>query len=593
MARHSPYKPNIMSTTFQDFPEKSTATSDRVKDQMPQSGDILGHCRIIELIAAGGMANVYKVWHEQLEVIRAIKILKPGYDEESKARLETEAKISANLRHPNIVEIYGMGYWNEIPFIEMEYVDGPSLKSLLEESGRLPLEFSIALTHAVCTALQFAHNQDLTLYGKVYDGLIHRDIKPANILISSRGIVKLADFGIARPSDVSLHTVGSKVMGTFAYLSPEQLNGERLDHRSDIYSLGTVLYEMITGTKTYPQKMLAELVHRKTKGQYIPVGSMGKNIPKPLCNTVDKSLMLDRNKRHQDAFEFDKELLASFKKQTSKSPEEIIRLFIKHPLPLPKYTKHLQGNAAKPLIIAAIIFIIATFAGVYLLDKYGDTFFNRQQTAAPLETSALDSLPVIPEPEQPKTTPKKQKAKPVLSNQEKSVSASTPASTDDFEKGIAEYKSKNYSSAIDILSKLDPEKLDTKKQNLRIIRILESYIKSGNSEKALSFSESENVNDALFSYLKAELYFKSRQYEKAEAEFKTASELTSQFDNSVQKKASFYIAKVRDALYLFKPNIDNKQLCVRAWTLYVEKYCATLDGSDECVTAHEQLAKLK
>jgi serine/threonine-protein kinase len=214
-----------MSTTHEDnFELETTVFEPTVKEQMPQAGDHLGYYRIIELIAAGGMANVYKAWHEQLEVVRAIKILKPGFDDESKSRLETEAKISANLRHSNIVEIYGMGYWNTIPYLEMEYIDGPSLKELLEKNGRLPIDFSIALIHSLCAALQFAYNQDLTLYGKVYDGLIHRDLKPANVIISSKGIVKLADFGIARPSEVSLHTVNGKVMGTFAYLSPEQLN---------------------------------------------------------------------------------------------------------------------------------------------------------------------------------------------------------------------------------------------------------------------------------------------------------------------------------------------------------------------------------
>jgi eukaryotic-like serine/threonine-protein kinase len=213
---------------------KTTGGNAPMRELLPQAGDQLGHCRIMELIAAGGMANVYKVWHEQLEVIRALKILKPGFSEESRGRLETEAKISANLRHANIVEIYGMGYWNDIPYIEMEFVDGPSLKELLEKNTRFPVPFTLSVVHCVCTALKFAYNQDMTLYGRVYDRLIHRDIKPANILLSSKGVVKLADFGIARPSEASIHTVGSKVMGTFAYLSPEQLNGEKLDQRSDV-----------------------------------------------------------------------------------------------------------------------------------------------------------------------------------------------------------------------------------------------------------------------------------------------------------------------------------------------------------------------
>ncbi len=109
-----------MTTTSSTSPTPKTTPAGSgasVREQLLQAGDVLGHCRVMELIAAGGMANVYKVWHEQLEVIRAIKILKPGFSEEARGRLETEAKISANLRHTNIVEIYGMGYWNDIPYI--------------------------------------------------------------------------------------------------------------------------------------------------------------------------------------------------------------------------------------------------------------------------------------------------------------------------------------------------------------------------------------------------------------------------------------------------------------------------------------------
>jgi serine/threonine protein kinase len=488
-----------MSTTRKEPQEgkENSSFGPVIKEQMPQSGDNLGHCRIIESIAAGGMANVYKVWHEQLEVVRAIKILKPGFDEESKSRLETEAKISANLRHSNIVEIYGMGYWNSIPYIEMEYVDGPSLKELLEKNGRLPIPFSLALTHSLCIALQFAHNQDLTLYGKIYDGLIHRDIKPANILISSKGTIKLADFGIARPSDVSLHTVGGKVMGTFAYLSPEQLNGEKLDQRCDIYALGTVLYEMLTGTKTYPQKMLAELIHRKTKGQYIPIGSLYKDIPKQICATVEKSLALDINKRYQDATEFDKELTYALKKVSNRNLEEIIREYISHPFATPKTARSLKSGARFPLILIIVLFLAASLTGVYLLDRFGERLLKIPQIATTEKTSQsggakIDTLDtrnssIVVHPK--KVEPQKETAENQIG------------------KAVTFFKSGDYSSAIAQFENIANEHLNVQEKETRAIYLLHSYIKNGDFERALSYSDSVNCTDGYFYFLRGKLLY--------------------------------------------------------------------------------------
>ncbi|HAJ80559.1 MAG TPA: hypothetical protein DCO75_12410, partial [Fibrobacteres bacterium] len=214
-------------------PEKvSSLESDIASIDMPEVGQRIGPNRILELVAEGGMANVYKVWHEGLEVVRAIKILKPGFNEETKQRLHTEAKISAHLHHPNIVEIYSVNFWKDaVPYIEMEYIDGFSLKDLLKYQKKAHFTFAVSIAYFVCNALNYAHNQVFTLYGKTYQGVVHRDIKPANILISRSGIVKLADFGIAKPSEISIHTVGQKVMGTFSYLCPEQLNGDPLDYR--------------------------------------------------------------------------------------------------------------------------------------------------------------------------------------------------------------------------------------------------------------------------------------------------------------------------------------------------------------------------
>lgn len=558
------------------------------REQLLQAGDIVGHCRVIELLAAGGMANVYKVWHEQLEVIRAVKILKPGYSEESKGRLETEAKISANLRHTNIVEIYGMGYWNTIPYIEMEYIDGPSMKELLEKNIRLPVQFSLSVIHCVCTALQFAYNQDMTLYGKVYDRLIHRDIKPANILITSDGVVKLADFGIARPSEVSIHTKGSKVMGTFAYLSPEQLNGEKLDQRSDVYSLATVLYEMLTGSKTFPQKLLAELVQRKSRGQFIPVGSMGVRLSRQLCCAIEKSLALDRTKRYCDAGEFDIEISSALRKMTKKSPKDIIGTYLKNP--------YSPGLRRKPILnIKPLLKLTGTAAAIVLL------LFGIVKVLPVIHTLYSTIHPVLfqtaslPPPEKPQET--------VPSPEETMVKKEVPVHTtapvqkktpvNPLAAGLNKFNAQDYQGVITDFEAIIPAELTAKQKKLRVIRLLQCYIQTGRLNDAQSLCKNEPVSDGLFHLLQSEVALKQNRLEDALEAARSARSATSLYDTSLKKKASFQIASILHSRYLLKPNRKNLENSLKGWQEYISSYCSGSAVSKECSEAAEKAAMLQ
>ncbi|MBN1308593.1 MAG: serine/threonine protein kinase [Chitinispirillaceae bacterium] len=306
---------------------------------LPGPGEKIGPNKIQALIGEGGSAVVYKVWHEGLEVVRAVKVLKKYNNTEARERFMTEAKILADIHHPNIIEIHNIGYVNQqIPFIEMEYVDGLSIKTMLSQTKRLPIPISLSIACFICQALHYAHTKDYTLYGKVYRGLIHRDIKPDNIFISKDGIVKLMDFGIARPSEVSLHTIGAKIMGTLVYLSPEQLNGSSLDHRSDIFSLGTVLYEMISGKRAFPQKTLSEIVQKKTKGIYLPIGETRVAVPQELSRIIDKSMALNPADRYNTIADFGHDLFVVFRSISDRSPNDVILRYLHDPSSIPVWT---------------------------------------------------------------------------------------------------------------------------------------------------------------------------------------------------------------------------------------------------------------
>jgi len=288
----------------------------------------LGSGIITGVLGVGGMANVYEIWNSKLELSRAVKLLHPNCTEETIQRFDTEIKITAKLHHPNIVEIHAVGCWNDLPYIEMERIDGETIEILISERGAFPPEVCTAIGVMIGRALRYAHNQEYVIYGKTYFGVIHRDLKPSNIMISNRGILKLMDFGIARPTDTSIHTTDGSILGTMQYLSPEQLEGKEPDVRTDIYSLGAVLYEMITGQKAFPEKNAAQLMLSRLKNDFKPLACYDLKIPSRLRNLIHKCMAKDRDKRVQDATSFLSEITLIHKNLTSLSPEQVLKQFI-------------------------------------------------------------------------------------------------------------------------------------------------------------------------------------------------------------------------------------------------------------------------
>jgi eukaryotic-like serine/threonine-protein kinase len=205
--------------------------------------DRIGSCRVVGEIGSGGMAVIYKAIQEPLERVVAIKALKPSIalDSQFAIRFEREARFMASLQHENILHVYDFVKDGGSMYIVMEYVQGIDLYDLLQLSGRLPVEAAAIIALQVARALDYAH----------FRGIIHRDIKPANVIISHSGEVKLMDFGIARDHALADLTEAGTGVGTPSYMSPEQILGDKLDFRSDIFSLGIMMYQCITGRKPF------------------------------------------------------------------------------------------------------------------------------------------------------------------------------------------------------------------------------------------------------------------------------------------------------------------------------------------------------
>jgi serine/threonine-protein kinase len=259
---------------------------------------------IVKLLGSGGMADVYLIWNHRLEVYRAVKVLKPDQSEAFHKRFETEIRIFAKLDHPNIVKCFSVGDWHELPYLEMEYIDGVSFEDVLSKCKFIKPEQAIIIGILVCRSLHYAHLQTINIYGSTYKGIIHRDLKPANIMLSKDGRIRLTDFGIARPERVSLHTGDTgNIVGTLPYLAPELLNGKEPNLQVDIYALGATIYELIAGERTFNQGNSGVLFTQKLAGHYTPLYKVAQ-VDKSISDIIDKSMAMDLSVRYTSAKAF-------------------------------------------------------------------------------------------------------------------------------------------------------------------------------------------------------------------------------------------------------------------------------------------------
>jgi serine/threonine-protein kinase len=293
----------------------------------------LGSGTITSVLGEGGAAIVYEIWVEKLGIARAVKVLKPNASIETTGRFETEMRITAQLRHPNIIEIHNVGEWHGVPYIEMEKIDGSSLDAMILEHGSLPLKICTSIGILVCRALNFMHNYAYLINEKKHVGILHRDLKPGNIMLSKNGIIKLMDFGIATPTGVSMHTMDGSVVGSMQYIAPELLEGAKhASARSDIFSFGCVFYEMITGQRTFEEKNMAKLVAARMKNSYRPLPEFKVKCPRQLVKLINACLTLKPDKRIASVAEILVRLEKIHARLSKNKPEDLVEYYISSPL---------------------------------------------------------------------------------------------------------------------------------------------------------------------------------------------------------------------------------------------------------------------
>jgi beta-lactam-binding protein with PASTA domain len=254
-----------------------------------------GRYRILRRLGSGGMADVYMAEDQQLGRRVALKILHRRFaeDEQFVERFRREASSAAGLSHPNVVAIFDRGEWDGTYYIAMELVEGRTLKDIIREKGPAPPEAAVDITLQILRAARYAHKH----------GVVHRDIKPHNVLIDQDGRVRVTDFGIARAGTSDITETGS-VMGTAQYLSPEQAQGRPVDARSDLYSIGIVLYELLTGQVPFDADSPVTVALKQVSELPVPPAELVPAIPPAVDAVVLRSLEKDPDRRYQSADEF-------------------------------------------------------------------------------------------------------------------------------------------------------------------------------------------------------------------------------------------------------------------------------------------------
>lgn len=255
-----------------------------------------GRYLIQSLVGVGGMANVYRGVDEKTGNAIAVKVLKEEFldNEELVRRFKNESKAISILDHPNIVKVYDVSVTDKLQYIVMEYVDGITLKEYLKQrGGALTWKETVHFATQVLGALQHAHSK----------GIIHRDVKPQNIMLLADGSIKMMDFGIARFSRAQSQTVSDKAIGSVHYISPEQAKGDRTDARTDIYSVGVMLYEMLSGRLPFDGDGAVSIAIMQISDKAKPLAQVAPNVPEGLRQITEKAMEKDPAQRYQSAQE--------------------------------------------------------------------------------------------------------------------------------------------------------------------------------------------------------------------------------------------------------------------------------------------------
>ncbi|MBE5783845.1 MAG: PASTA domain-containing protein [Clostridiales bacterium] len=327
---------------------------------------------LVEFVGKGGMALVYRATDHRTGHAVAVKILRPEFNQDAEflGRFEREATTASKMSHHNIVNLLDMGQDGDIRYLVMEYVKGRTLKEVIRQKGALPPNVAAQIGIRILSALQHAHK----------NGIIHRDIKPQNILVHADGHIKVADFGIARVAGSNTISSDDSVMGSVHYFSPEQAKGESVTISSDLYSVGVVLYEMMTGTPPFDGETPVAVALQHISGKAKAMSEVNPAVPPAMERVVEKAMEKRVDKRYQSALEMAQDLqralqepdgtwLGRLPDKQAAQPAVPMPTVRQKPVRSPKWLWTRIGM----MVIAAAVFIGIGIGGVRIYDEIVNT----------------------------------------------------------------------------------------------------------------------------------------------------------------------------------------------------------------------------
>ena len=301
----------------------------------------IGRYELRDKLGQGGMGVVYRAYDTLLERVVAVKLISGTIEEnpDLRERFFREARAAGQLSHRNIITIHDLGEHEGLPYLAMEYLDGEDLQRRMGGHDRLSLAHKLDLAIEICEGLEFAHSHNV----------IHRDIKPANIFITDHGRVKLLDFGLARLVTSEL-THSNMMMGTINYMAPEQVRGERADHRSDVFATGVVIYEMLSGRKAFQGDSFAATLYQILQQVPEPLDRIDPSLPWQMIAIVDRAIAKPRDERYQSIGDMLRDLIAVRQQhQLSDAPTAYRSAIATGPLsPLPQPAINIGSGAQRP-----------------------------------------------------------------------------------------------------------------------------------------------------------------------------------------------------------------------------------------------------
>lgn len=582
---------------------------------LPGLGETVGNCRLISLIGEGAIGVVFKGFEVDLELERAIKILKPNAGEYVRKKFEAEAKVTARLDHPNIVKVLGGGIWNStLPFMQMDFLDGKSLRQLLLAHQTFHPAVCLSIIYVTSTALEYASSQTFSIWGNRADTLVHRDLKPENVMITRSGVLKVMDFGLAQLGNETQQSG----WGTPQYMSPEQHEHGEVDCRSDLYSLGIMLYEMVCGKRPFsdsPETMPAE----KARGAFKPVAFYNPAVLQSLSALAERCLSPDKTRRPQ-TYTALKDLARKILFEiTPLNPEDIIRLFSRNPgdFALPPKEKHARRVIPRaPLISAIAVFALAV--GFIVMKRTGQ--FCEKEMLAPsneqlvAENAMRNTAPTADSPplanavvpvEKPRSRtglPLKtiarnsnepvEQSRPALPRRA-AVSAITPGSAATHLKpgvlshALDQYRANRPSGVIAAINDIPLQSLPSPTRDSALVLLAESYYRTSSLQEIIDLSKNQPTNDSRFCLVVSLAYETLGDFVSASRYMDKVIISPSVLGGDSRNELLFKRARFYQRRFYADPREDNKNAMLQAFRLFLTDSCS--DNSPDCQTAREIL----